>query len=135
MTSENNEAKDPSFNIGMETKKSKINSILLTLIVISIIALYLRFAWNRYNDIASSEAVMLAQSMESLLHPEHITELSGTKEDLNKPAYVMTQLSLKRLVETNNPIRFAYIFGDRNGSMIFLIDSESPDSPDYSPPG
>ncbi|MEA4872675.1 MAG: hypothetical protein VB076_07685, partial [Synergistaceae bacterium] len=108
MTAENNEAKDTSFNIGTETKKSKINSILLTLIVISIIALYLRFAWNRYNDIASSEAVMLAQSMESLLHPEHIAELSGTKEDLNKPAYVMTQLSLKRLVETNNPIRFAY---------------------------
>ncbi len=135
MTADNNETKDPSSNIGMDTKKAKINSTLLTLIVISIIALHLRFAWNRYNDIASSEAVMLAQSMESLLHPEHITELSGTKEDLNKPAYVMTQLSLKRLVETNNPIRFAYIFGERNGSMIFLIDSESPDSPDYSPPG
>lgn len=119
----------------MDRRKTRINSIILSVVVLFILALYLRFAWNRYNDIASSEAAMLAQSVESLLHPEHISELSGTKEDLNKPAYVMTQLSLKRLVETNSPIRFAYIFGERNGSLIFLIDSESPDSPDYSPPG
>ncbi|HBZ35136.1 MAG TPA: hypothetical protein DEO33_01720, partial [Rikenellaceae bacterium] len=92
----------------MDRRKTRINSIILSVVVLFILALYLRFAWNRYNDIASSEAAMLAQSVESLLHPEHISELSGTKEDLNKPAYVMTQLSLKRLVETNSPIRFAY---------------------------
>ncbi|NCB44995.1 MAG: PAS domain S-box protein, partial [Clostridia bacterium] len=73
--------------------------------------------------------------MESLLHPEHISELSGTEKDLDNPAYIMTKLSLQRLVETNNPIRFAYLLGEDNGSMIFLIDSESPDSPNYSPPG
>lgn len=136
MTADKTETKDASAdNFRMDTKKTRINSIILTVIVLLIVSLHLRFAWNRYNDIASSEAIMLAQSMESLLHPEHISELSGTGESMNNPVYIMTKLSLKRLVDTNNPIRFAYIFGERNGSMIFLIDSESPDSPDYSPPG
>ena len=136
MTADKNETKDPSANNGeMDGRKTRINSIILSVIVLLVVALHLRFAWNRYNDIASSEAVMLAQSMESLLHPEHISELSGTEKDLDNPAYIMTKLSLQKLVETNNPIRFAYLLGEDNGSMIFLIDSESPDSPNYSQPG
>ena len=128
MTADKNETKDPSANNGeMDGRKTRINSIILSVIVLLVVALHLRFAWNRYNDIASSEAVMLAQSMESLLHPEHISELSGTEKDLDNPAYIMTKLSLQKLVETNNPIRFAYLLGEDNGSMIFLIDSESPD--------
>ncbi|MFA6863580.1 MAG: PAS domain S-box protein, partial [Dysgonamonadaceae bacterium] len=136
MTAYKTETKDTSAdNQKTARSKTRINSIILTVIVLLIVSLHLRFAWYRYNDIASSEAVMLAQSMESLLHPEHISELSGTEKDLDNPAYIMTKLSLQKLVETNNPIRFAYLLGEDNGSMIFLIDSESPDSPNYSPPG
>lgn len=136
MTADKTETTDASAdNRKIGTSKTRINTIILTVIVLLIVSFHLRFAWNRYNDIASSEAIMLAQSMGSLLHPEHISELSGTGESLNNPAYIMTRLRLKSLVDTNNPIRFAYLLGERNGSMIFLIDSESPDSPDYSPPG
>lgn len=136
MTADKNETKDPSANNGeMDGRKTRINSIILSVIVLLVVALHLRFAWNRYNDIASSEAVMLAQSMESLLHPEHISELSGTEKDLDNPAYIMTKLSLQKLVETNNPIRFAYLMAEKENSIIILLDSESPDSPDYSPPG
>jgi len=78
---------------------------------------------------------MLAESVESVIHPEHILELSGSKEDTAKPEYIMTKLSLSELVKTTNPIRFAYIMSQRNGKIIILLDSEPPDSPDYSPPG
>lgn len=40
-----------------------------------------------------------------------------------------------RLVETTDPIRFAYIMTKKDSQIIFLVDSESPESPDYSSPG
>ena len=47
----------------------------------------------------------------------------------------MIKNSLTRLAAVKNPINFAYLMGERNGDIIFLLDSESPESPDYSPPG
>jgi len=125
----------PSSPGSSKTGPNRLQGILLTVLVLSVVALHLRFSWNRYNEIASSEAIMLAESVESVIHPEHILELSGSKEDTAKPEYIMTKLSLSELVKTTNPIRFAYIMSQRNGKIIILLDSEPPDSPDYSPPG
>jgi len=119
----------------LRIKQSKTCVILFTVIVIALSGLYLRFAWNRYNDEASTKAIMLAQSLETLLQHQQIAALSGGAEDLAKPEYNMTKLSLTRLVGSKNPIEFAYLMGEQNGKIVFLIDSESPESPDYSPPG
>lgn len=97
--------------------------------------LYLGFARHRYQNILASEAIMLAQSIETMLHPEHVQTLTGTEKDLLNPEYDIVKRSLARLVETSNPIRFAYLVGLRDGKVVILLDSESPDSPDYSPPG
>ena len=119
----------------LRIKQSKTCVILVTLIVFALSGLYLRFAWNRYNDEASTKAIMLAQSLETLLQHQQIAALSGGAEDLAKPEYNMTKLSLTRLVGSKNPIEFAYLMGEQDGKIVFLIDSESPESPDYSPPG
>jgi diguanylate cyclase (GGDEF)-like protein/PAS domain S-box-containing protein len=120
---------------GMKTGHIRIYAIILIAVILSLSGFYLRFAWNRYQSIASSEAIQLAQSIESLLHPEHIAELSGSAEDLKKPEYVMTKLSFIRMAETTHTIRFAYLLVERGENLILLLDSETPDSPDYSPPG
>ena len=125
----------PSSPGSSKTGPNRLQGILLTVLVLSVVALHLRFSWNRYNEIASSEAIMLAESVESVIHPEHILELSGSKEDTAKPEYIMTKLSLSELVKTTNPIRFAYLMSQRDGKIIILVDSEPLDSPDYSPPG
>ena len=109
--------------------------IYATLIFLIISGLYLHFEWHKYQGMASSEAVQLAQSLESLLHPRHIKELSGSEADIELPEYSMAKTSLMRLSDTTNPIRFAYLMAERNGELVVLMDSESPDSPDYSPPG
>ncbi|MDD3109926.1 MAG: sensor domain-containing phosphodiesterase, partial [Eubacteriales bacterium] len=77
----------------------------------------------------------MAQSLESLLHPQHVQELSGSPEDIGKPEYEMAKTGLMRLVDTTNPVHFAYLMAEQNGNLVFLMDSESPGSPDYSPPG
>lgn len=109
--------------------------IIFTMIIVVLSGVYLVYAWNRHQDVAESEAIMLAQSLESVFHPEHITNLTGSSEDLGKSDYKMTKQSLIQLVETTNPIRFAYLMIERDGNIVFLMDSEPADSADYSPPG
>ncbi|MDY9920381.1 MAG: EAL domain-containing protein [Synergistota bacterium] len=125
----------PSSSHNQQTRQNLIHGIILTALVLFIIALHLRFSWNRYNEAASSEAIMLAESVESAIHSEHILEMSGSEEDISNPDYITTKLSLTELVKTTNPIRFAYLMAQRDGKIIILVDSEPPDSPDYSPPG
>ncbi len=110
-------------------------AIAFAIVVLLLSGVYLGFAYNRYRSIATREAIILAESLESLLHTEHIAELIGSAEDLQKPEYIITKESLISLVETINPIRFAYLLGERKGNLVFLLDSETPDSPGYSPPG
>lgn len=109
--------------------------VLLSFCVIILSGLFLRFQWNRYQEMAANEAIQLAESVEVLLHTDHITKLSGTAADLDLSEYMMTKASFVRLVAATNPFHFAYLMQEKDGQIIFLLDSEKPDSPDYSPPG
>lgn len=119
----------------LRIKHNRTYVIIFTVIIVALSGFYLRFAWNRYQSEAASEAIMLVQSLESVLYPEDIGKLSGDAGDLTKPEYSMIRNGLSRLAAVKNPIKFAYLLGERNGDIIFLLDSESPESPDYSPPG
>jgi len=127
---------EEGFSPGMpKSRHGKILTITSIVIMLVLSGFYLRFAWNRYQNEAASEAIMLVQSVESVLYPEDVAQLSGDANDLAKPEYSMIKRSLTRLAAVKNPINFAYLLGERNGDIIFLLDSESPESPDYSPPG
>ena len=93
---------------------------------------YLFFAWNKYQHEAAAEAIMLAESLESVIYPDDVAKLSGDAGDLQKSEYIMIKNSLTRLAAVKNPINFAYLMGERNGNIIFLLDSESPESPDLT---
>lgn len=114
-------------------KKHVFIIFLVVFILLSLI--YLRFVWNKYHDAASLEAITLAESVGSLLHAEHVAKLSGSSSDLEKNEYILTSLSLANLAKASDSIHFAYLLGEENDNMIFLADSESPESPDFSPPG
>lgn len=96
---------------------------------------YLWHSWNGYKNQTEHEAVQLAESLESLLHAEHIQTLTGTEVDLLNPDYLTVKENLNRLKNTANPIHFAYLIQEKNGQMIILLDSEEPGSLEYSPPG
>ncbi len=124
------------FSTGMpKSRHGKILTIASIVIMFVLSGFYLRFAWNRYQNEAAAEAIMLVQSLESVLYPEDIAKLSGGADDLAKPEYSMIKRSLTRLAALKDPINFAYLLGERDGDIIFLLDSESPESLDYSPPG
>jgi len=119
----------------VQKKKRRVIAIVAGSLLVVLCVGYLFFAWSRYQKMAKTDAIILAESVESLLHAEHITTLSGSPEDLTKPDYIMTKRGLSQLIHQNDQIRFAYILGIRGADMVFLIDSEDEASDDYSPPG
>ena len=80
-------------------------------------------------------ALSLVESVEAFILYDNIKELSGSSEDLGTPEYEMIKQNLTELVETANPIRFAYLMTKKDGNIVILADSEDADSVDYSHPG
>lgn len=109
--------------------------IIFALGIVILSGLYLMYAWNRYQDEASSQAIELAEAIESAMPKQHISKLSGSAEDIDNPEYITIKKNLSQLVEATNPIHFAYLMAERAENIIILMDSESPDSLDYSQPG
>ena len=121
---------------GVIKRKKFWVQVLAILIIYGLISsFYLNYSWNRYEQNATDDAIMLAQSVKSMFHAEHLAQLTGTESDLETQEYSMAKSNLAQLVYTTNPIRFAYLVGLRNGQLVFLVDSEEVGSPDYSPPG
>ena len=117
------------------SKQTAVPAIICTVMILFLSGLYLRYAWNGYQEEASAQAIALANSVEAVMPQRHISRLSGSVEDLDKPEYEMMKENLTLLVEVTNPIRFAYLLAERSENIVILMDSESPESSDYSPPG
>jgi PAS domain S-box-containing protein len=67
---------------------------------------------------------------------EELKGLTGTERDLSSPAYLTLKDQLRRVRFAGLPIRFMYFMRQRDdGAVIILVDSESPDSSEYSAPG
>jgi PAS domain S-box-containing protein len=72
----------------------------------------------------------------ALLNDADVARLTGRAEDLQQPSYLSVANRLRALRKTDPKLRFAYIMRRlADGSVIYLADSELPDSKDFSPPG
>lgn len=77
------------------------------------------------------------------IDPSDIRGLSGSMDDLNNPLYQSLKQKMITFHAINTDSRFVYIMGlsapktgqQNPDTLFFYVDSESPTSPDYSPPG
>lgn len=76
-----------------------------------------------------------AQLAAATLDPTLVPQLAWNASDLAQPAYRSLKQTMQAIVQANRDVRFAMIMGVRAGQAAFLVDSEAPDSADYSPPG
>lgn len=87
---------------------------------------------RRMRDALLDEAKLIAEA----LRGDVIAEFRCNESDLGTPPYERIKA---QLVETRNLfpyIRFIYAMQEQpDGLVSFLVDSELPESPDYSPPG
>lgn len=116
-----------------DNKQRKAYIIIFIILIVFLSGFVLRFAWKRHQKAVATEAVVLAQSIESLIYPEHIAELSTLAENVGKAEYIMTKGSLVRLVNTSNLISNVYLMTEKNNQIIMMVDSSLGDSPEGSP--
>ncbi len=108
----------------------------MSLVLISLTGLIL-IPWMGHNEVSrkKNELMVLVRTVTSFLHPSEIASLTGTPRDLNSPVYLRIKRQLYELSAAAPSVRFLYIMRMCGGNLIFLADSEPPESPDYSPPG
>jgi PAS domain S-box-containing protein len=79
-----------------------------------------------------TEASMVAQSVNAT----RVLVLTGAEVDLTSAEYQRLKEQLTRIRSANPACRFLYLMGQRpDKSIFFFVDSEPPESTDYSPPG
>ena len=110
--------------------KTRISLMIIStvLIVVILASLYLKFVWNKYENIAKLEALQLAQSIESLLHTEHISTLvSNDGKDKSLDERLVGE-SLVKLVKSTSSIYYSYIMKQEDGDIFVIADSTASDS-------
>ena len=77
-----------------------------------------------------------ARLAEAGIDAGHVAALAGAESDLASPDYQALKDQMVRFHDASTGVRFAYLIGRRaDGVYFFYVDSEPPESADYSPPG
>ena len=83
------------------------------------------------------ELLTRVETIAHIINTDDIAALTGTSGDINSPVYQRVKKMLYDIHDINSNTRFIYFMrsNSTNDKLIFLVDSENPDSKDYSPPG
>jgi PAS domain S-box-containing protein len=94
-------------------------------------------AWmGQSRDVEMREEVIQRMRVSAAnLGQSGISTLRADERDLHNPHYHRLKGLMRSLVGMDPSIRFAMLMSTRGTEVRFLVDSELPDSPDYSPPG
>ncbi|MBU1381939.1 PAS domain S-box protein [Myxococcota bacterium] len=76
-----------------------------------------------------------ASTAAAAMNPERVKKLRGLLSDENDINFLRLKSQLASVRKVNSDSRFVYICGKRGKNIVFLLDSETATSKDYSPPG
>lgn len=123
------------FNVIGESKNAKVFFFISFFILLLLCFLLVHYVWEQAIKDTTAQAMKLASVAEAGIAKKNIKELEVNGNDLKKEAYAETKNSLREIVAAQQNIRFAYVLVLRDGKIYFAVDSEPPESKDYSPPG
>src|SRR5665647_763919 len=91
---------------------------------------------QREENLMRSDLLAKTRLLQGGFTPGYVNALTATENDLASPDYQVLKRQLIQLKSSNPEIRFLYLVGQKpDGTVFFFIDSEPPESNDYSPPG
>jgi PAS domain S-box-containing protein len=129
----------------IETKDMPIKGLMrlpsgrtISILIAVVLALLLLGWWSlrRQDELMRSDLLSDARAAARAIDWRHILSLTASDADLTSKDYQRLKEQLS-MVQTAKPeYRFTYLIGQRPDKSIFtFVDSEPPDSKDYSPPG
>jgi signal transduction histidine kinase len=69
------------------------------------------------------------------LNASDIESLEGDMADMSSDAWKKVHAQLARIKKSDMRIRYVYLMRPQSGEMVFLVDAEDPEAPEFSPPG
>lgn len=117
---------------GDSEKYNPLPLILVGVIAILSIALAIFMGQHKSQDI-KDELSERSQTIAAAVGPLQILDLEGKTDDVDKGSYIALKEQLAAIKEVNHEFRSIYIAGQKNSRVFFYVDSETPDSPQFSP--
>jgi diguanylate cyclase (GGDEF)-like protein/PAS domain S-box-containing protein len=122
--------------LNLPGNKSMLKLAMLTISAVIAFGVAFTYWTASHEDRRMREELLgLAHTAAASLNLDMVKRLSGAPEDLETPEYQRLKHQLMRMRSVNPRCRFIYLMGRRDGAIFIHVDSERPDSNDYSPPG
>ena len=115
-----------------------VNRWLIIAIIVILASGMLLTLWTAQREDSQLREDLLTKTrfVQSGISPGNVLALTGSEADLESPDYTALKEELIKIRSDDPLIRFVYLMRQRpDGTVIFLVDSERPESEDYSPPG
>lgn len=107
--------------------------LLLTVLLGALSAVYV---YVQVNDVRRAHILSRVSTIAEAIPRADLRALEGSENDIGVLSYERVKDLLTRMRAANHDVRFVYVIGENEkNELFFYADSESPDSPDYSPPG
>lgn len=107
--------------------------LLLLIVVLSGIGAGIAGKYQK--NIMESGILSRTKLMASAIQPSDIKKLAWNDSDLKTASYNNIKKLLSDFKKANSDLRFVYVIGVKKDKAYMLVDSEQPDTANYSPPG
>ncbi|MDP2842900.1 MAG: PAS domain S-box protein [Acetobacterium sp.] len=118
--------------------KSYLNRWLVVAILIILVAGTAASLWTAAREDQQMREQLLTQARLAYvgINAGQVAALSGSDADLFSTEYLSLKNQMTGFRAADPDVRFAYLIGRRaDSAYFFFVDSEPPESEDYSPPG
>ena len=121
---------------GIGVQMKHIIAIFFVIAVLAAGAFSTWFLWNHTVNRLSEEAIQQALIVARSIDKKRLRNLQGDSADLKSKDYARIKDQLTQIRLAHRKCRFLYLIGRKNdGTVFFYVDSQTPDSTDYAPPG
>ncbi|MFA5060337.1 MAG: ATP-binding protein [Candidatus Omnitrophota bacterium] len=109
--------------------------VLIILLCFLLSWFFVKFIGDHEKKTQKANFLSQVRILAAAVRNDSVQSLTGSENDLIKPEYLRLKEQMTQVVKANPTLRFAYLMGKKDDKVIFLVDGEDPDSPDYSSPG